>query len=285
MPERISRRKFLTYTGGSVLGVGLMGIGGAAWVTRIEPQWFEVTSTAVRLPNLDPHFDSLTIAHISDLHLGDWMTRERIWGVVEQVNALHPDVIAITGDFVSRIWSSTPLDIVETLGRLQAREAKVAVLGNHDHWTNARVVGQAVHDAGIRLLLNEHVALRRGDAALYIAGVDDIWERQHDLDAALAGVPENTPVVLLAHEPDYADAVAATGRVGLQLSGHTHGGQVRLPLVGALELPYLGEKYDMGLYDVNGMALYVTRGVGMIAPHVRFNCRPEIARLELVADS
>jgi predicted MPP superfamily phosphohydrolase len=145
------------------------------------------------------------------------------------------------------------------------------------------VVAQAIQDGGARLLLNGHIALTREDATLYLAGVDDIWERQHDLSAALSGIPTNAPVVLLAHEPDYADEVTLTGKVGLQLSGHSHGGQVRLPLVGALELPWLGEKYDMGLYDVGGMALYVTRGVGMIAPHVRFNCRPEIAQIELVA--
>jgi hypothetical protein len=242
-----------------------------------------VTTTRIRLPNLDPRFDGMTIAHISDLHFGSWMTRERMWAVVEQVNALEADVIAITGDFVSAIWRHTPADILETLGALYAREAKVAVLGNHDHWTNARIVAQAVRDAGVRLFLNEHLALRRGDTALVLAGVDDIWERQHDLGAALAGIPDGAPVVLLAHEPDYADEAALSGKVSLQLSGHSHGGQVRLPLVGALELPMLGEKYDMGLYDVDGMALYVTRGVGMVAPHVRFNCRPEIARITLVS--
>jgi predicted MPP superfamily phosphohydrolase len=283
MSQPISRRKFLTYSASGVLGVGLMGIGGAAWATRIEPNALEVTSTTIRLPHLDARFDGLTIAHISDLHFGGWMTRERMWPVVEQVNALELDVIAITGDFVSVIRNNTPADIVETLGALNAREAKVAVLGNHDHWTNARVVAQAVRDAGITMLLNEHMTVRRGDAALYLAGVDDIWERRQDLDAALDGIPTGVPVVLLAHEPDYADEVAANGRVGLQLSGHSHGGQVRLPLVGALELPALGQKYDMGLYDIGGMALYVTRGVGMVAPHVRFNCRPEVSRITLVS--
>jgi len=285
MSQPISRRKFLKYTASGVLGVGLTGIGGAAWATRIEPLALDVTSITIPLPNLDPRFDGLTIAHISDLHLGGWMTRERMWSVVEQVNALEPDVIAITGDFVTNIWEHTPADIVETVGALQAREAKIAVLGNHDHWTSASIVTDAVREAGATLFVNEHVALQRDDAALYFAGVDDIWEDQHDLDAALAGIPDSAPVVLLAHEPDYADDIAPTGRVGLQLSGHSHGGQVRLPLAGAPILPRLGEKYDMGLYDVDGMALYVNRGVGMVAPHVRFNCRPEITRIQLVAGS
>jgi predicted MPP superfamily phosphohydrolase len=283
MSQPITRRKFLTYSASSVLGVGLMGIGGAAWATRIEPNALEVTATTVRLPHLDSRFDGLTIAHISDLHFGGWMTRERMWGVVEQVNALASDVVAITGDFVSAIREHTPADIIETLGALRASAAKVAVLGNHDHWTNARIVAQALRAAGVSVLLNQHTTVQRGDATLVLAGVDDIWERQHDLNAALAGIPAGAPVVLLAHEPDYADEAALTGKVGLQLSGHSHGGQVRLPLVGALELPALGQKYDMGLYDISGMALYVTRGVGMVAPHVRFNCRPEVAQLTLVS--
>ncbi len=281
MSQPISRRKFLTYASSSVLGVGAMGIGGAAWVTRIEPFALETTVTAIPLPHLPPAFDGLTIAHISDLHFGDFMTRERIAAVVEGVNALQPDVIAVTGDFVSIILDDTPALITETLAALHAREAIVAVLGNHDHWTDAPVVAQAVRESGARLLLNEHMTLQRDGAALYFAGVDDIWEQQHDLDAALFGIPTNAPIVLLAHEPDFADEVTVTGKVSLQLSGHSHGGQVRLPFIGAPQLPWLGEKYDMGLYDVDGMALYVTRGVGMVRPHVRFNCRPEIAHITL----
>jgi hypothetical protein len=263
--------------------MGLVGIGGATWVTRIEPYAVEVTYTSIPLPHLDPRFDGTTLVQISDLHLGDWMTLERMQGIVEQVNELQPDIIAVTGDFVSRIWDSTPGEITQILRSLKAREAVVATLGNHDHWTNARTVGQAVLESGVSLLTNANIALHREDASLYIAGVDDIWERQHDLDVALAGIPQKSPVVLLAHEPDYADEVALTGRVGLQLSGHSHGGQVRLPGRGAMILPTLGEKYDMGLFDIDGMALYVNRGVGMVAPHVRFNCRPEITHITLTA--
>jgi predicted MPP superfamily phosphohydrolase len=281
MAQTISRRKFLTYASSSVLGVGTVGIGGTAWATRVEPFALETTTTTIPLPNLPPAFDGLTIAHISDLHFGDFMTREGIAAVIEGVNALQPDVIAVTGDFVSIILDDTPALITDTLAALHAREAVVAVLGNHDHWTDAPTVAHAVRQSGARLLLNEHMLLQRNDAALYFAGVDDIWEQQHDLDTALSGIPANAPVVLLAHEPDYADEVTEMGKVGLQLSGHSHGGQVRLPFIGAPRLPWLGEKYDMGLYDVDGMALYVTRGVGMVRPHVRFNCRPEIALITL----
>jgi uncharacterized protein len=110
-----------------------------------------------------------------------------------------------------------------------------------------------------------------------------VWEAKNDLVTALDGIPDDAATVLLAHEPDYADTVAIDQRVSLQLSGHSHGGQVRLPFYGALALPWLGEHYDMGLYDIDGLKLYVNRGVGMIAPYVRFNCRPEITEITLRA--
>jgi hypothetical protein len=127
-------------------------------------------------------------------------------------------------------------------------------------------------------LRNEGLEVARG---LWLAAVDDVWEGQADLDAALAGAPPGATAVLLAHEPDFADTVAADGRAALQLSGHSHGGQVRLPLLGPPVLPYLARRYPAGLYRAGRMQLYVTRGVGVIAPPVRFNCRPEVTVITL----
>jgi predicted MPP superfamily phosphohydrolase len=154
----------------------------------------------------------------------------------------------------------------------------LACLGNHDHWTDADAVAGALTDAGITVLRN---AAREVADGLWVAAVDDVWERYADLEKALEGVPAGATVVLLAHEPDYADEVAADGRVSLQLSGHSHGGQVRLPFAGPLVLPYLGRKYPAGLYRVGEMWLYVNRGVGLVSPAVRFNCRPEVTVLRL----
>ena len=139
---------------------------------------------------------------------------------------------------------------------------------------------RALTDVGITVLRN--VACKVADG-LWVAGVDDVWERYADLDLALTGVPPGEAVVLLAHEPDYADTAAADGRVGLQISGHSHGGQVRLPILGPPILPYLATKYDAGKYRVKDMWLYVNRGVGLISPAVRFNCRPEVTVLTFLA--
>lgn len=280
--SEMSRRRFLRYTMGAVAGFGTAGIGGAYYTTRIEPENVGVSQVSIPLRNLAPSFNGLTIAQVSDWHMGEWMTLEHMLAIAAQTNALKPDIIALTGDFVSAIWSNTPGEVTRVLQTFNAPQGIFATLGNHDHWTNADTVRQMIHDAGnITLLDNANRPLQRGSDALYMVGVDDIWERKNDLNQALDGVPNGAATVLLAHEPDYADHTAGTGRIGLQLSGHSHGGQVRIPLIGAPNLPWLGQKYDMGLYSLNGMALYVNRGVGMIAPYVRLNCRPEITLLTL----
>ena len=127
--------------------------------------------------------------------------------------------------------------------------------------------------------------LERGGALLHVAGLDDVWEDKHRLDRVLDILPGEGGSILLAHEPDIADEVAATGRFDLQISGHSHGGQVVIPLVGPPRLPPYGQKYPLGHYRIGpeGMHLYTTRGIGMIRPYVRFNCRPEITVYTLAA--
>lgn len=158
----------------------------------------------------------------------------------------------------------------------------VAVLGNHDHWSDERVVRDALRRSGIADICNTVYSINRNGEQLHIAGVDDVWVRRQRLDMVLAQLPTDGAAVLLAHEPDYADVSTLAERFDLQLSGHSHGGQVRLPLIGAPVLPYLGEKYPMGLYQVGTMQLYTNRGVGVL-PRIRarLNCRPEISLFTL----
>jgi hypothetical protein len=190
----------------------------------------------------------------------------------------------ITGDFVTRIGKKENGWIVETLGRLRnaARDGVWGVMGNHDWWTNEEGVANAVQRAGVTLLRNAYTQLWRGGESLYLAGVDDYWEAKADLARALSDIPMGATTVLMAHEPDFADVAALDERVSLQVSGHSHGGQVRLPGLGALALPRHARKYPMGWYQVNRMQLYTNRGVGMITPAVRFNCRPEITLFTLL---
>jgi uncharacterized protein len=275
----MSRRTFLKYALRGTAGASLVALGGTYYSTRIEPLSMDVTRLTVTLPNLPPTLAGVTLAQVSDIHFGNWMKREHALLIAEKVNELNPDLVAITGDFVSRIDPETPDDIS---AMMQTFNAPVhAILGNHDHWTSADTVAAAVRDGGANMLRNANTTFERDGAVLHVAGVDDIWENKQDLEAALNGIPQDAAVLMLAHEPDYADTVREDGRVGLQLSGHSHGGQVRLPLIGAPMLPWLGEKYSMGLYDVDGMAVYTNRGVGMVGPYVRFGCPPEITLITL----
>ncbi|MCL5958718.1 MAG: metallophosphoesterase, partial [Chloroflexi bacterium] len=199
----------------------------------------------------------------------------------DAVIGLKPDLAVITGDLVSRLGSGEAESIVQELSRLSAPLGVFAILGNHDHWTEAGVVAAAIRSAGLTLLRNASVLIERAGERIYIAGVDDIWENRHDLPLALSEVPAEGCAILLAHEPDFADEASLDRRVALQLSGHSHGGQVRVPGLGPLQLPFLGRKYPAGLRQVGGLRLYTNRGIGTIFPPLRLNCRPEVTLFEL----
>jgi predicted MPP superfamily phosphohydrolase len=235
------------------------------------------------LPRLPAEFDGYRIVQVSDIHIGDWMNADRLVQVVHQVNAQSADLIAITGDFISRRPGAHAHDLACGLSRLEARDRVVAVLGNHDHRGNAGIVREILRASGVRELANAVYTQQRGTALLHIAGVDDILLGRDRLDEVLAALPGESAAILLAHEPDFADVSSATGRFDLQISGHTHGGQIAAPFKGPLLLPYLGFKYPSGRYQVGDMIQYTNRGVGMIRPFIRFNCRPEVTVFELRA--
>lgn len=277
----MSRRLFLKRTLQLSVGAGLAGIGGAGYAVGIEPGWVDVRNIAVMLPRLSSVFHGYRVVQVSDLHAGGWTTREHLADVVATVNAQSPDLIVITGDFVSGNLDEAGRDIAATLGDLSARDGVLAVLGNHDHWAGVGRVREILAPMPLRELANQAHTIERGGSLLTIAGVDDIWEKMNRLEDALAEIPTEGAAILLAHEPDFADEAAASGRFDLQLSGHSHGGQVVIPFLAPPQLPYLGRKYHTGLYKVGEMLEYTNRGIGMIRPYVRFNCRPEITVLEL----
>ena len=209
------------------------------------------------------------------------MTPERFNNIVEMVKELTPDLVAITDDFILK-YDGLPENkpVLEKHANiykgLTGEYSTVAVLGNHDHWYNAVRVTDFLEEYGVRVLINSFLSIERENERFHIAGVADAHERKCNLGALLAELPEDGGAILLSHEPGLADVSAATGRFDLQISGHTHGGQVTMPIIGPLVLPYLGKKYHTGLYKVGDMYQYTNRGVGMTIPSVRFNCRPEI---------
>ncbi len=261
-------------------------LGGAAvyvYARVVEPRWIEVTRTALVLPRLAPEFDGYTVALISDFHMDRWMTPERLSKIVRLVNAQSPDLVAIPGDFATHASGFAAPRTAGALRKLDARDGAVAVLGNHDYSANPETVRWAIRESGVTDINNGVRTLHRGGVALHICGVDDCVEGRDDLDAVLEGLPTPAAAVLLTHEPDFADRSAATGRFDLQLSGHSHGGQVWLPFWGSLFLPRLGRRYPAGLYEVGGMHQYTNRGVGVTLARLRANCRSEVTILTLRA--
>jgi predicted MPP superfamily phosphohydrolase len=228
----------------------------------------------------------LRIVQLSDLHLSEVVPLEHVQRAVALAQNLAGELIVITGDYVSGS-AEYAVACARALSALRAPLGVYAILGNHDHWTDPAQVSGALTTAGLTLLRNQGRPIARDggkDADLWLAGLDDAWEGQDDLSAALRDAPEGLPTLLLVHEPDYAARIAAQAAdlgIVLQLSGHSHGGQVRLPFVGAPILPYLGRQYPWGLQKAGSMWVYTNRGVGLIHPSVRFNCPPEVTTLTL----
>jgi predicted MPP superfamily phosphohydrolase len=246
-----------------------------------EPDGFAVETVHLQLKRLPRAFSGFRVAQISDLHMGGWMTLDRLRHVADLITAQKPDVLTITGDFLkgrsfteaSEQWIN---DLERVLSPLAESISSFAVLGNHDYWTNPDAVREMLRRCGIKDLTNAVVALRREDAKLYFCGVDDIRHGNVRLNDVIAQLEENSAAILLVHEPDFADTSAATGKFDLQISGHTHGGQVVIPYFGPPVLPVSGRKYPGGLYKVGDMFQYTNRGVGTDTVALRINCPPEI---------
>jgi len=278
----ITRRTLLHAALRTAIAAPLAGVAGFAYVRAIEPGWVDTETRDLAQPGLDPAFDGYRLVQLSDIHMDRWMTGTRFRGVVDTVNALAPDLIAITGDFVTNQPLAPHLAaLVPELRRLAARDGTVAVLGNHDHWTAPATVRRALRDADVIELSNTTRPVRRGDAVLHVAGVDDYWIGQADLAPLLDRLPTAAGAILLAHEPDFADLSAPTGRFALQISGHSHGGQISPPGLGPPLLPPFGRKYPRGQYQLGAMTQYTNRGLGMVEPYGRFGCRPEITAFTL----
>lgn len=279
MPTSLSRRSFLKAAANLAAGSTLAGFGGFTYGSRVEANWFEVKRLTLPIRDLPPAADGLRLVQMSDFHLRPYTAIEPIRAAIDLANSLRPDVTVLTGDYVTNSAEDV-LELAPALGRLNARLGVFASLGNHDLWTDRVMVTQALEAAGLPVLVNRGLALPVGREGLWLAGLDDSWSGVPDLAAALAEVPAGAPAILLAHEPDFADDYCQEPRVALMLSGHSHGGQIRLPGYQTF-LPTFGRKYDRGLYPVHARWLYTNAGIGLAYPGLRLNCRPEITEFTL----
>jgi uncharacterized protein len=281
--SRFTRRGFLI--GGGVTAAGL-----ALYSGEIARHEIDVVDRTIAIRNLPAPFHGYRIVQVSDIHLDEYTEPYFLERIVHQVNSLAPapDLVLLTGDFITHgsltfIAGNHALHrCAEILTTLTA-PLRYAVLGNHDLAFNAHAVIDALTAHGTPVLVNQYLPIERDGARFWLCGVDDPGTGHPDLDLAIPANPDG-PVLLMAHAPDYADDVRAHPRgalVDLMLSGHTHGGQVRLPFLGPLILPPMGLKYPEGHYRFNQMQLYVNRGIGTVGLPFRLNCPPEITVITL----
>jgi uncharacterized protein len=258
------------YSEGSALETSSVWNSGNRFIVNDERIWLNALPSA---------FHGLRIVQISDIHHGLFLPKEWLSEAVRQANRLNPDVIALTGDFIT--YSRRNIEpAAELLGRLRARYGVYAVLGNHDFRVDADAVASALGRQRIEVLRNRHVSLWFGGESVYLAGVDD-YGYGADLRRAVRGVPREAASILLAHNPRLIGLASRNG-VSLVLSGHTHGGQVNIPLLGTV----YGRsperlRYKIGWDRMGETQIYVSRGIGTIVLPWRLRCPAEITHLEL----
>lgn len=243
-----------------------------------EPFRLTIEHHQIRLRRLPKAFDGFRIVQLSDIHHSPFTSRTQIERAVDTANSLQPDIVALTGDYISK-ERQYAAPCAELLGKLRARHGVFAVLGNHDHWTDAALITDLFRAEGMTVLVNQGMRFELKDAALWLAGVDDTMVGLEDLPLALAGSREDEFKLLLAHNPIILRRAAREG-VDLVLSGHTHGGQVSL----RSERNASGRprrRLLKGLASQGETQIYVTRGLGTVVLPVRFGCPPEVSLLEL----
>ncbi len=287
MPELrgLTRRSFLVGSGALIAGLGLY----SSLIARHE---ISVLSQQIGIRHLPAAFVGYRIVQLSDFHLEEFTEPFFLERVVEEVNRLEADMVLLTGDFITRgslnflFERHAAMRCAEILAAIRCPQ-KFAVLGNHDVAVSAPMVTAALQSQGLPVLHNRFDTLTlRGDS-LHIAGTADPGTDRPDLNTAVPSITKG-PVILMSHAPDYADSVISHPRgksVDLMLSGHSHGGQVRLPVLGPLVLPPLGRKYVEGLFHFHGMQLYVNRGLGTVGIPIRLNCAPEITLITLTPEA
>lgn len=287
--HRLISRRTLLWMAGGLLSAAVGGT--AAYARFAAPQSVQIDHITLPIAGLAPHLAGTRLAQISDIHAGAFYSPEQLAHAIDQVNQLGVELLMLTGDFATvrerdrarrlALREHAFMSLVEPLRR--AAMPMVAVTGNHDHWGGLEPMIKLLHAVGVTLLRNAAIPIGHG---LWLAGVEDVWGGRPDLPAALRDIPVDATTLLMAHAPDYFDNVLQRNApVAVQFSGHTHGGQVRLPRLTpgpdglytyAPIVPDFGERYPIGLRRVGNRYVYTNRGLGAWPMPYRFNCPPEI---------
>ena len=250
--------------------------------TKFKPELFDLVNVDVKIKDLPFTFHNYRIINLTDIHLGQWISPEYLNGVVDYVNSLNPDMITLTGDYVSYILEGYEYNLLDSFKKLKAKDGKFAVLGNHDHWAGAEEIRKILKQSDVVDLSNDVYTLEKEGEKLNISGVDSLTVGADDFDKVLEKLPSDGASILLVHEPDFAKISSKTDRFDLQMSGHSHGGQLVIP--GVETTPFrcsYSFKYPVGAYKVGNMTQYTSKGLGTNSFWLRINCKPEITQFYL----
>lgn len=247
----------------------------AIWAFFIEPNLLKIKNYKISCSELQ----GIKIVYASDFHIAPGH-KKRLQKIIEEINNQNPDLVLLGGDYVKghKAKSSMPIkDIAEELKKIKSKYGTFGIMGNHDWYLDGKKIVSALNEVNIKILQNENVSVKIADKEVCIAGIEDMYTRQPDLKKALLSCKK--PVILLSHEPDIYPDVPKN--VCLTLAGHMHGGQVRLPLIGALIVPSpMGVKYAQGYFEEKGRKMIVSSGLGTSLLPLRFNTIPEIVIIE-----
>jgi uncharacterized protein len=250
----------------------------------VEPRWFDLKTIDITIAGLNPVFEGYKIVQLSDIHARSGiMDRQQLAKVANIANQQHPNLIALTGDYITDHPEKAEAMLASTFSQLKAVDGVVAIMGNHDREEKDDniPIERALAQAKVNILKNAVYSIEKDGHKLNIAGVDDVYFKYADLPLTISQLPQTGTNILLAHEPDFVDVTAATHKFALQLSGHSHGGQIVIPFLPRL-LPHMARKYVSGHHTISGTQLYVSSGVGTTGlPQARINCRPEISVIVL----
>ena len=249
---------------------------------KFEPEKIDLVEVDIELGNLGWNFHNYRILNLSDIHMGQWINPQYLDDLIDYVNTLNYDLAVLTGDYFSYVIEGYTDALEKSLKKLNADDGKFGILGNHDHWMGADIIREIFENSDIVDLSNDVVLLKKGDDKVNLAGVDSCTVCADNLDIVLSKLDSAYPTILLAHEPDFAKQSSQTGKIDLQISGHSHGGQFIIPKFETT--PFRGPnstKYPVGLYKVKDMTQYTSKGLGTNSFRIRINCKPEVTIITL----
>jgi uncharacterized protein len=289
MTKNQTRRSFLKRTLGSFLTVLGLSSGGYLYANRIEPSLLDIQELQIKHPLIPNSFDGIKMIQFSDTHLGFQYNLHQFNQLVKKINSLKPDIILFTGDLMDEPNQYTEINkLMPILKKLQAPLGKYCIFGNHDHGGyGSDIYRNIMETTDFSLLLNDSAPIKLSDGSIiYLLGIDDAMLGNPNLPLTLKNVPKNSFKILLSHAPDLAET-ASLYPVQWQLSGHSHGGQIKIPFLGALVTPPFGQIYPEGLYSIgehNPLSLYVNRGIGTTRLPFRFMSKPELTVFTLKSE-